>query len=67
MIITGTILHYNQERGFGFILENGTKRQHFFHVSHCDFLPAVGLQVNFQIGQGKKGVAAVNVTQAVAQ
>ena len=62
--MTGTILQYNESRGFGFILENGTKRQHFFHVSSCDFLPVVGQQVQFEVGQGRKGVAAVNVRLA---
>lgn len=65
--MTGTILHYNQERAFGFILEDGTKRQHFFHVTNCDFLPATGLAVHFELGMGKKGIAAVNVTQVVSQ
>jgi CspA family cold shock protein len=66
-MIAGTILHYNQERGYGFILENGTKTHYFFHLSSCDFLPTVGLQVLFDPTQGRKGIIATSVTQAVGK
>ncbi len=65
--MSGIILHYNQDRAYGFILDDETKRQYFFHVSDCNFLPATAQRVNFEIGQGRKGVAAVNVTQAVTK
>jgi len=63
-MLIGTILQYSDSRGFGFIAEQGTTRQHFFHVSSCDFFPVAGQPVHFELGQGRKGIAAVNVRMA---
>jgi cold shock CspA family protein len=59
----GTVVTYNEDRGFGFIRELDSKMlSHiFFHVSGCLCVPQKGLTVQFEIGPGKKGPQAINV------
>lgn len=56
------------EKGFGFLTENvkdasgkDVVLQHFFHITDCNFEPRNGMAVQFQMGQGRKGPAAINV------
>ena len=69
---TGRIVMYREDRGFGFIHEyledtsNKKFHQWFFHVSSCLCEPKVHLEVQFEIGDGKKGPMAVNVDVFVA-
>ena len=61
MIKTAIILKYDIERGYGFLLELDNSR-HFFHITSCiGFIPQPGMTVTFQIGQGRKGPAAINL------
>ena len=64
-IRTAVITSYFSERGFGFLLEitlDGKRVNWFFHITDCtDFVPEVGNKVTFKMGNGRKGVAAVDV------
>ena len=60
----GRVLKYVRHRGFGFIAaEDGSEL--FFHVSELperdDSGIVPGTRVQFEIGDGRKGPAAVNV------
>lgn len=58
---TGKVKFFNTEKGFGFITPtSGTDL--FFHISEIQGAqPKDGDQVEFEIGQGKKGPCAVQV------
>jgi cold shock CspA family protein len=65
---TGIISMYNEDRGFGFIRETGEKLSHiFFHVKYCLCVPKKGLQVQFEIGHGRKGHQAISVDVNAAE
>jgi len=63
-IRTAVVSQYFPERGFGWLLEtlaSGRKITHFFHITSCGFVPEVGQQIQFEIGIGRKGPAAINL------
>lgn len=61
----GKITQYKEPNGFGWIAESFNKI-HYFHVSNwmADTIPVVGMEVEFEIGPGRKPgqIQAVNVT-----
>ena len=65
--MTGTI-KTKTERGFGFIAREGETKDLFFHSKDLSGVTFdelnVGDTVNFEVVQGEKGPAAVNVTRA---
>ncbi len=58
----GTVKFFNVEKGFGFITpDNGADL--FFHMSEINGeQPKDGAKVQFEVGQGKKGPCAKQVT-----
>ena len=56
------------DRGFGFIAREGEAKDLFFHSKDLSGVTFdelnVGDTVNFEVVQGEKGPAAVNVTRA---
>lgn len=59
--LQGTIQHYNEKRGYGFISHNGT--DYFFHKSQLQSSNAqAGQVVKFSIGRGQRGDEAKDVT-----
>ncbi|MEJ1223855.1 cold-shock protein [Sediminicola sp. 1XM1-17] len=58
---TGTVKFFNDSKGFGFITEEGTNKEHFVHVSGLIDEIREGDEVEFELEQGKKGLNAVNV------
>jgi cold shock CspA family protein len=63
---TGTITAYFEDKGFGYIQEANTPRlvSWWFHIQSCLCPPIKGLKVQFNIGEGKKGPMAVDVSSA---
>ena len=63
----GFISVHFDERGFGYIREIGTPvlTTWFYHISDCLCMPEKGLRVQFKVGKGKKGPAALCVREAV--
>ena len=58
---TGTVKFFNTTKGFGFITQDQGKDL-FFHVSEIQGAePQDGDQVEFEVGESKKGPCAVNV------
>lgn len=57
----GTVKFFNDSKGFGFITEDGTNKEHFVHVSGLIDEIREGDAVEFDLKEGKKGLNAVNV------
>lgn len=70
MKVKGRITQFKELNGFGWVAVAFNK-VHFFHVSEwkADFIPAVGMEVEFEIGPGRKPgqTQAVNVTPIASQ
>jgi len=60
---TGTVKALNLEKGYGFILEDGSDREYFFHRSSTDDFDTLthGLAVRFVPTAGTKGPRAEHV------
>jgi len=57
----GTVKFFNDSKGFGFIVEEGTDKEHFVHVSGLIDEIREGDNVEFELKEGKKGLNAVDV------
>ena len=57
----GTVKFFNDSKGFGFIIEEGSKKEYFVHVSGLVDEIREGDAVEFELKEGKKGLNAVNV------
>lgn len=57
----GTVKFFNETKGFGFIVEEGTQNEVFVHVSGLKQPVRKDDKVSFDVKQGKKGTNAVNV------
>ncbi len=57
----GTVKFFNETKGFGFISEEGTSKEHFVHISGLIDEIREGDTVEFDLQEGKKGLNAVNV------
>ncbi len=57
----GTVKFFNETKGFGFIVEEGSNQEHFVHVSGLMDEIRENDEVEFDLEEGKKGLNAVNV------
>ncbi len=57
----GTVKFFNDAKGFGFIIEEGSNQEHFVHISGVIDEIREGDEVEFELTEGKKGLNAVNV------
>ena len=57
----GSVKFFNDTKGFGFIVEEGTNEEHFVHVSGLIDEIREGDTVEFELQKGRKGLNAVNV------
>ncbi len=57
----GTVKFFNESKGFGFIVEEGTNKEHFVHVSGLVDEVRENDEVEFDLEEGRKGLNAVNV------
>jgi len=62
--MTGTVKFFNEAKGFGFIKEDNSEKEHFVHISGVneDTLNE-GDEVSFELVDGRKGLNAVSVTK----
>jgi CspA family cold shock protein len=58
---TGTVKFFNDSKGYGFIVEDGSNREHFVHVSGLIDEVKEGDAVEFELTEGKRGMNAVSV------
>ncbi|WP_104736064.1 cold-shock protein [Hanstruepera ponticola] len=57
----GTVKFFNDSKGFGFIVEDDTNKEHFVHISGLIDEVREGDAVEFDLTEGRKGMNAVNV------
>jgi CspA family cold shock protein len=57
----GTVKFFNDSKGFGFITEEGSGKDHFVHISGLVDEINEGDEVEFELQEGRKGLNAVNV------
>ncbi len=57
----GTVKFFNESKGFGFIVDNDSKEEHFVHVSGLIDEIREGDAVEFELKEGRKGLNAVSV------
>ena len=57
----GTVKFFNDSKGYGFITEEGSGKEHFVHISGLVDEIKEGDEVEFDLKEGKKGMNAVNV------
>ena len=60
----GTVKFYNNLKGFGFIKEAGSDKEHFVHSTGLVDEIREDDEVTFDLEQGQKGLNAVNVKLA---
>ena len=61
---TGTVKFFNQDKGFGFITPDNGGKDVFVHTSAVqDGSLGEGDKVQYEIGEGKKGPCAENVSR----
>ena len=58
---TGKVKFFNDSKGYGFITEDGSEKDHFVHVSGLIDEIREGDSVEYDLQEGKKGLNAVNV------
>ncbi len=58
----GTVKFFNDAKGFGFILDEETQKEHFVHVSGLIDEINEGDKVEYELEEGKKGLNAVKVS-----
>ncbi|MFP4846741.1 cold-shock protein [Winogradskyella sp. PE311] len=58
---TGTVKFFNDAKGFGFITEEGSNKEHFVHISGLVDEIREGDKVEYDLTEGKKGLNAINV------
>lgn len=57
----GKVKFFNESKGFGFIVEDDSGKEHFMHVSGLVDEVREGDDVEFELQEGRKGLNAVNV------
>jgi CspA family cold shock protein len=60
----GTVKFYNDDKGFGFIKEDGSSKEYFVHSTGLKEKIRENDAVTFDLEEGKKGLNAVNVKLA---
>jgi cold shock protein len=57
----GTVKFFNDAKGFGFVIDEESKKEYFVHVSGLVDEIREGDEVEFELAEGKKGLNAVDV------
>lgn len=58
---SGTVKFYNETKGFGFIKDDSTGNEYFFHQSGLLVVVSERDEVCFDLKDSKKGLNAVNI------
>ena len=60
----GKVKFFNDTKGFGFIVDEESKKEYFVHVSGLIDEIREDDDVEFELTEGRKGLNAVNVKKA---
>ena len=60
----GTVKFFNEAKGFGFVVEEGTDKEYFVHVTGLIDKIRQEDEVEFDLQEGRLGLNAVNVKKA---
>jgi CspA family cold shock protein len=60
----GVVKFFNEAKGFGFIIDEESKKEYFVHVTGIVDKVKENDEVEFTLEEGKKGLNAVNVKLA---
>ncbi len=63
-IKSGTITHFNDAKGYGFIKDAQTQESFFVHINALDGPVREGDKVSFEVEMGQKGPNAVRVKKS---
>ena len=58
----GTVKFFNDAKGFGFIVDEESGKEHFVHVSGLRDEIKENDKVQYELEEGRKGINAVDVT-----
>ena len=61
---TGKLQFFNEEKGFGFIIDDISHDRIFLHYSQLDFPIQLNDSLRYDIQPGEKGPVAINVSKA---
>lgn len=57
----GTVKFFNDSKGFGFIVEEGSSKEYFVHATGLVDEINEGDDVEFELTEGRRGLNAINV------
>jgi cold shock CspA family protein len=60
-VVKGIVSFFNEHKGYGFIRNLKNNQNIFVHIKNVEGKIKEGNRVTFEIGQGEKGPAALNV------
>ena len=60
----GIVKFFNESKGYGFVIDNETKKEYFVHISGLIDKVSENDEVTFDLKEGKKGLNAVEVKLA---
>ena len=60
---TGKIKFYNTEKAYGFLADDQTRDELFFHISDADpgYIPQQNDMISYEVGENRKGLCAVDL------
>jgi CspA family cold shock protein len=60
----GKVKFFNEEKGYGFIIDDDNQNEYFFHASNAIDKVTQNDLVSYSLENGKRGLKAVNVKRA---